>query len=303
MITDAVTVQTPASTSNCGPGFDVLGIALSLYNYVRVQATETNAVSYSGDGDMPKASIKMVEQAARLFFKTVGIEAHGLSFDIWGQIPIARGLGSSSTLRAGIVAGLNAIHGNPLDKDGLANAVCQLDHSPDNTCPLVHGGFCVARTDSRSGRYLFTLKHAVATDVRFVVISPENRVLTDDARAVLPEKLPFKDAVRSINSVATVVSIFASQKYSLLENAITDFIHHPYRGKLNPFFVEAVRAGRNAGAWNGWLSGSGSSVLCICSESVAKEVAREMAAIFEQAQVQSQRFILEADNDGLKLVS
>ena len=303
MIDQAVTIQTPASTSNCGPGFDVLGIALSLYNYVRVQANDKDAVIYSGDSEMPEASIRMVEEAANLFFKITGIAKHGLDFDIWGQIPMARGLGSSSTLRAGIVVGLNAIHESPLDKDGLASAVCQLDHSPDNTCPLVHGGFCVARTDARSGRYLFTLKHEVSKNVRFVVVSPETRVLTGDARAVLPEKLPFKDAVRSINSVATIVSIFASQKYELLENAVTDFVHHPYRGKLNPFFTEAVRAGRNAGAWNGWLSGSGSSVLCICDESVANEVAKEMENIFTQAGIRSQHFILEADNDGVTLVS
>ena len=302
MITDAVTVQTPASTSNCGPGFDVLGIALSLYNYVQVQVNDRGAVGYSGENDMPAASIAMVDDAAKLFFKTTGIEPHGIDFDIWGQIPMARGLGSSSTLRAGIVAGLNIVHGEPLDKEGLTGVVCQLDHSPDNTCPLVHGGFCIARTDPRSGRYLFTLKHEVAADVRFVVISPETRVLTGDARAVLPEKLPYKDAVRSINSLATIVSIFASQKYPLLENAVTDFIHQPYRGKLNPFFEESVRAGRNAGAWAGWLSGSGSSVLTICHESKASDVSTQMGQIFDQADIRSQRFILEVDNQGLQRV-
>ena len=303
MAAKSIVVQTPASTSNCGPGFDSLGIALKLYNYVRVEMTESEGVTYLGEETMSEASMRMVAEAADLFYSETGRVRHGVGFDIWGQIPIARGLGSSSTLRAGIVEGLNALNGNSLDKEDLAALVCQLDHSPDNTCPLVHGGFCVARTDPDSGAHIYTLKHAVSDSIRFVVVSPETRVLTGDARKVLPEKISFEDAVKSINSAATVVSIFASQQYDLLGHAITDYIHQPYRGVLNPFLSEVIGAGQDAGAYTGWLSGSGSSILCVAPAEDALEVANRMTGVLTAAGVQSQFFVLEADNNGVQIVS
>ncbi len=302
MKTDPVTVRTPASTSNCGAGFDTLGIALSLYNFVRVQAVDRPGVRYVGEESMPTSSMKMVGEAAERFWRQNGLETHGLEFDIWGEVPIARGLGSSATLRAGVSATLNCIHGEPLDRAGLTAFCCELDHSPDNSVPLVNGGFCIARVDPDTGAYCYGLSHPVSEAVRFVVVSPENRVLTEAARAVLPSQLSLGDVVKSINSVAAVVSIFASGEYPLLKNAVSDFIHQPYREKLNPFLKETISAGVEAGAWCGWLSGSGSSILCVCPEEASSEVGQAMQGIFEQQAVESQLYFLKADNAGLALV-
>ncbi len=300
MIDAPVTVQTPASTSNCGPGFDALGIALSLYNFVRVQAIDEPEVIYAGQDEMPESSFDMVQQAQAAFHQATGVAEHGLAFDIWGEIPIARGLGSSATLRAGVTAGLNLIHGVPLDREQLTRLVCGLDHSPDNSCPLIQGGFCVARTDPETGQYLYTLRHEVGPEVRFVVVSPETRVLTSDARDILPDELPFHDVIRSINSVASIVSIFATRQYDLLGKAVTDYVHTPYRAKLNPFSKEAIDAGIASGAYTGWLSGSGSSVLCVSPSEQADEVAAAMQAVFETQGIGSRVFKLEVDNDGVQ---
>lgn len=302
MITEPITVQTPASTSNCGPGFDTLGIALSLYNFVRVQAVEATGVRYAGQDPMPEATLAMVDHARRVSCECLGVADHGIEFDIWGDIPIARGLGSSATIRAGVAAALNRIHGEPLDREGLTALVCGLDHSPDNSCPLIQGGFCVARSDPETGDYRYTLRHEVSDAVRFVVVSPHAEVLTSQAREILPEQLPFRDAVRSINSAAAVVSIFASRRYELLRDAVTDYIHQPYREKLNPFSHETVNAGREAGAYAGWLSGSGSSVLCVAPAEQADDVGQAMEAIFEARQIPTRLFKLEADNQGLLIV-
>lgn len=302
MITEPVTVQTPASTSNCGPGFDTLGIALSLYNFVRVQATDVPGTRYAGQDSMPDGSVAMVDAARLAFFQQTGIADHGIDFDIWGEVPIARGLGSSATLRAGAVAALNHIHGSPLDREALTALVCTLDHSPDNSCPLIQGGFCIARIDPETGRYCYTLKHPVSDAIRFVVISPEVEVLTSDARDILPLELPFEDAVRSINSAAAVVSIFASGSYALLRDAVTDYVHQPYREKLNPYTKETVNAGREAGAYAGWLSGSGSSVLCVCPAEEADAVGSAMESIFSGRKIRTRLFKLEADNHGIKIV-
>ena len=299
MNSEPVTVRTPASTSNCGAGFDTLGIALTLYNFVRVQAVEEPGIRYVGDEDMPHTSFDMVAGALEAFVQEIGVEHHGVEFDIWGEIPIARGLGSSATLRAGISAGLNYIHGEPLDKDALTAFCCRLDHSPDNSVPLIYGGFCVARVNPETGDYLFGLRHAVEEDVRFILVSPETRVLTEAARGILPENLILEDVVKSINSVATVVSIFASGNYPLLKNAVSDYIHQPYREKLNPFMKETISAGVDSGAWCGWLSGSGSSILCVCPESESEEVGKAMQSIFDHQSIESRLFFLKADNEGL----
>lgn len=302
MITEPITVRTPASTSNCGAGFDTLGLALTLYNFVRVQAVDNSGVRYTGQDEMPESSMEMIRAAAKAFWRHTGISPHGLEFDLWGEIPIARGLGSSATLRAGVSAALNIIHGGPLDRDALTAFCCDLDHSPDNTVPLILGGFCVARVDPKSGSLCYGLRHEVDDRVRFVVVSPETQVLTEAARNVLPDSLPHFDAVRSINSVAAVVSIFASRRYSLLGNAVTDFVHQPYREKLNPFLKETIQAGVESGAWCGWLSGSGSSILCVCPDTVSVAVGKAMQGIYERQKIRSRVFSLKADNQGLRIV-
>jgi homoserine kinase len=166
----------------------------------------------------------------------------------------------------------------------------------------MHGGFCIARVDPDPGRYLYGLSHPVEDTVRFVVISPENRVLTEAAREVLPENLGLPDVVKSINSVAAVVSIFATGQYNLLGNAVADYIHQPYREKLNPFMKETISAGVEAGAWCGWLSGSGSSILCVCPEAASAEVGQAMQHIFKIQGIGSRLYFLKADNAGLTVV-
>lgn len=276
---------------------------MTLYNFVQVRATPgTGEIRYVGGATMPESSLEMICDAANRFWEHTGVAPHGFEFDIWGDIPIARGLGSSATLRAGTSAALNAIHGEPLGLEALTAFCCRLDHSPDNTVPLLMGGFCLARVDPETGEFCYGLRHAVDETVRFVVVSPETRVLTSAARSVLPNHITREDAVRSINSAAAVVSIFASRRYPLLRSAVTDFIHQPYREKLNPFLRETIRAGVDAGAWCGWLSGSGSSILCVCPEGGSAAVGKAMQGIFERNGLASQLFFLKADNVGLQIV-
>jgi len=302
MIRDPITVRTPASTSNCGSGFDTLGLALSLYNFVQLQAVDEPGIRYVGNNTMPESSLAMVKAAAEAFWGKTDTGRHGIEFDIWGEVPIARGLGSSATGRSGIAAALNVIHGSPLDREALTAFCCGLDHSPDNSVPLLNGGFCIARVDPDTGEFLYGLRHEVKETIRFVVVSPDTRILTEAARAVLPAKLSHRDAVKSVNSVAAIVSIFATGRYELLSHAVSDTIHQPYREKLNPFMKETISAGIASGAWCGWLSGSGSSILCVCPESASREVGKAMQDIFNVNSISSRLFSLKADNEGLVVV-
>lgn len=300
-----VTIQVPASTSNCGAGFDTLGIALTLYNFVRVtlQPQAERKAIYNGQIEQRAQTEAMGVKAAEIFQQATGLTVAPFEFEIWGQIPLARGLGSSSTVNGGLIAALNHLYGNPLNLHEQTTVACQLDGNPDNSTPLFNGGFVVVRTDPDSGSFRDCLRCDVDQSVSFAIVSPEVKVFTGAARGVLPESIPFIDATRSINSACAVTAAFFSRDYARLKGAVTDYMHQPYRSPLCPFMNEAIAAGEAAGAWCGWLSGSGSSILCVTPKEQGAGVTAAMSKIYADQGIPHQSFCLGADNDGIRLAA
>ncbi len=294
-----VLVQIPASTSNCGPGFDCLSIALSLYNFVRLTVRKDSVIAPVGEGN--PGTQAMVEEAARCYAQAAGVSLPGFDYEIWGEVPLARGLGSSSTVRAGIIAGLNYLVGGALDQEAAIRLTTRLDNSPDNACAAFSGGFCIARTDPETRAYRHHLRFELAESLVFATVSPDYQVLTNDSRRVLPNVLPFGDVVRTTNSLAYLVGVLVSGNFERLENAVYDCIHQPYRERLNPFGHESIEAGCSSGAYTGWLSGSGSTVVCLCSPAVVKEVLEVMQQAYASNGIQSRAYRLLCDNKGLKV--
>ena len=295
----SVIVQAPASTSNCGPGFDTLSIALSLYNFIQVSLREDAEIL--GASSVNAAAQAMVEEAALSFEQAAGLEIGGFDYDIWGEVPIARGLGSSSTLRAGVIAGLNELTGQPLDQESMIRLTTRLDHAPDNACAVFAGGFCIARTEAATCAYREHVRFDLPEDLIFAVVSPDYEVLTEHSRDVLPDSIPFQEVVQSANSLAYLVGVMVSGDFRRLSGAIEDYIHQPYRELLNPFARESIAAGSHAGAYAGWLSGSGSTVACACDAEHCSSVIREMQSVYEQNAISSRAFRLVADNRGLSV--
>lgn len=293
----SVLVQAPASTSNCGPGFDTLSIALSLYNFVRLTERSDGQIC-AVDAESGLAQ-QMVEGAAASFFAETGCDTFGFDFEIWGDVPVARGLGSSSTIRASIIAGLNKLCAQALDMEAMIRLTTALDNAPDNACAVFAGGFCIARTDPESFAYREHVRFDLPDSLIFVAVSPDYEVLTETSRRVLPESIPFNDVVRSANSLAYLVGVLVSGDFSRLNGSVNDFIHQPYRELLNPFGHESIEAGCHAGAYTGWLSGSGSTVVCVTSAERAREVAVAMQAAYELNGKDSRAYRLVADNCGL----
>jgi homoserine kinase len=296
-----VTVRVPGSTSNCGAGFDTLGLALTVYNFVTLRRTDEPGAQPAQSGDI--AGADMAAEASRLFFVRAGVEEFGFSFHIEGDVPMSRGLGSSVTLRAGVVAGLNELSGAKLTKEDLCSLVTQLEGHPDNATPAVIGGFVVARCDPHTGELAGVVRKAIGKELRFVVVSPEQELETKKARGILPKELPYFDAIKSVNSAAYVVAAILSGEYGRLRHAVCDFLHEPYRLPLIPGASAAIQAGVAAGALTGWLSGSGSSVLCVAEGKVAAKAGRAMAAAFSTHRIKSRIFLLQADNHGLKIIA
>ncbi len=298
---DSVVVRVPASTSNCGAGFDTLGLALELYN--RITVTPAPGALPVPERPSDARAQGMVAEAAAAFARAAGRPAPGFRYRIDGDVPVARGLGSSVTVVAGVVAGLNAIHGASLTPRQVVGLVSSVEGHPDNAGAGVLGGFCVSRSDPGTGAYVDSQRFEVPPDVAFVVVSPPVELVTKESRGALPPSLPFFDAVRSINSAAYVVAAFASGDFASLRHAGGDFVHEPYRLPSVPGGREAIASGVAAGAWTGWLSGSGSSVLCVCERARAEPVFEAMKAAFARASMPGEGRILRADNRGLTVGS
>jgi len=237
-------VQVPATSANLGPGFDSLGVAVRLYNTTTV---------FKGRGPAPG---DMAREAADLFFKKSKTKSFAFHWSVEGDVPRSRGLGSSVTVRLGVLHGLNELAGRPLDRHAVFRLCSELEGHPDNAAPGAYGGFCVAPANGPVQRY------AVGEELAFVFLIPANELETEKARNLLPKTLPFADAILCAGNAAAVAGAFASGDYKKLAGCFGDRIHQPYRAKVLPFLDRVIQAGRDAGALGGWLSGAGSAVAC-----------------------------------------
>ena len=317
--TGQVTVVVPGSTSNCGSGFDTLGLALNVYNRVTVErlgATEARTgapglrVGQGGEAGScaPVAqrtsdarAQTMVAETAEAFFEAAGRPPEPFRYRIDGDVPPARGLGSSVTVIAGILAGLNALHGAGLSRERLVGVATAIEGHPDNASAGILGGFCVSRTDPDTGAYIDCIRAELPESLAFVVVSPELELRTKESRGALPESLPYFDAVRSVNGASYLVAAFLSGDYGKLRHVRGDFMHEPYRLPRIPGGAASIDAGIAAGALTGWLSGSGSSVLCVSGRADADRVRSAMEGAFAAVGIGAAGRILTADNRGLRV--
>ena len=212
-------------------------------------------------------------------------------------MPATGGLGSSVTVRLGITYALNELNGRPLSDTALLEVVTELEHHPDNAAAALFGGFVVSGVVGGTIRYR---RFNVPASLKFVVCVPDFPVSTEKARALLPKQVSLADAVENMKRVALITSVFATGDYSLLRGLFDDKLHQPYRKKLIPMLDDVISAGVEAGALAGWLSGSGSSIMCI-TEQKEKAVAEAMANVFARQQIQCEPHILVADNDGTRV--
>lgn len=272
-------IKVPASTSNLGPGFDCLGIAFKISNVVTIQK-----------GAPPRDAI--IAQAGEVFFRKARKKTFGFACGIAGDVPRSRGLGSSVTVRLGVMHGLNALAGSPLRREEIFELCAELEGHPDNAAPSAFGGFTIARRGAPLQRY------RVADTVGFALLIPDFEVSTPAARRVLPKTLPLKDAVLSAGNACAIAGAFASRDYAMLDGCFEDRLHQPYREKLVPCLSRVIAAGRKAGALGGWLSGSGSTIACL-TLGPADRVAKAMLAA---SGLTGARIVTtKADNTGVRV--
>jgi len=278
-----LSIQVPASTTNLGPGFDCLGVALELWNRIRVVPGEKEAQNPS-----------IVSEAANLFFDQTGIKRFAFRCVIEGDIPQARGLGSSVTIRAGVLLALNALAAGHLTKKELCELCAKLEGHPDNAAAALYGGFTiVSKARNEIARF------DIDPDLKFVLFIPNFEVKTSEARRVLPESFSRQAVVENLANTSFVAAAFASRRYGQLQDSFEDRVHQPFRTQFVPFLPKVLSAARNAGALGGFLSGSGSTIACLTLSDSSK-VAASVADAAPEAKAKV--LIVSADNLGARIL-
>lgn len=264
LVSGPVTVTTPATTANLGPGFDSLGLALDLRD--ELQATVTGSglgvdVVGEGAGDVARDETHLVVRAMRAAFDLLDEHPDGLLLSCRNRIPHARGLGSSSAAIVGGIALARALvegGSSRLDLDGCLALATALEGHPDNVAPALLGGLVVCGHDDDD-----VWAHQAPIDDRVGVVAfvPPTGLATELARELLPQSVPYADAVANTGRAALLVAALGSAPDRLLR-ATEDFVHQSYRRPAMPESLELVdrlRADGHAAV----VSGAGPAVVVL----------------------------------------
>lgn len=248
VVKDQVAVKIPATSANLGPGFDSCGLALGLYNHVQVRAVTGQTrvtVRGSGAGEIPEDETNLVVRSLRMGLDYVGAPQVGVDMTCINNVPQARGLGSSA---AAIVGGLWVAHSlieNPqaLDEQTIFQLATQLEGHPDNVAPAVFGGYTVSWMEGEEAHHVRLDPHP---DLEVTVFIPDLELSTKVARELLPDSVPYRDAVFNAGRSALLSAAITAFPNQLLA-ATDDRLHQPYRRD----------AMESSAALVGWLRGHG----------------------------------------------
>ncbi|KUI13983.1 homoserine kinase [Mycobacterium sp. GA-1285] len=258
-----------ASSANLGPGFDSLGIALSLYDEIIVETTEsglTVVVEGEGEGQVPLDETHLVVQAIRRGFQALDISAPGMTVRCRNDIPHSRGLGSSA---AAVVSGLSVVNGlaaqtssEILSEQDLIQLSSEFEGHPDNASAAVLGGGVVSWTQGEESTARFDAAPIrIHPDIGLFVAIPDESSLTAETRVLLPEKVSHADARFNVSRAALMVLALTARP-DLLMPATEDVLHQPQRASAMPASAEYLQVLRRCGIAAA-LSGAGPSVLAL----------------------------------------
>lgn len=289
-------VRVPATSANMGAGFDTMGIALALYNTIKVTETDggLKIINQNSFEYIPVNETNLIYRSIERAFDEVGYRKRGLEIVQNSRIPMTRGLGSSSAcIVGGLLAG-NAISGHKLPYSRLLELATEIEGHPDNVVPAFYGGFCISVRDG--GRVLHR-SFKLSGKIRYAIMVPDFFVATKKSRGVLPEKVGFADAAHNVSRAVWLAASLAGGKLDNLKPGVDDRLHQPYRksyiGGMDEIFDATYRCGSKAT----FLSGSGPTILSMLEEKPV-EFKRNMNEFFKERAHKWSCRIIEIDNVG-----
>ncbi len=275
----SVTVRVPATTANLGPGFDTLGLALSLYDELTVTVRDTPGATVEvigvGEGEVPTDESNLVVRAIAYTFAACSQPLPGLHLVARNNIPHGRGLGSSG---AAIVSGIMAAKGLldgivDLDAGALLALATALEGHPDNVAPALFGGLTIAWTTDAGPQHKKLIVHR---GVSPLIAVPESTMSTELARSLRPASVPHEDAIFNVSRSALLIAALI-QSPELLLAATEDKLHQSYRAAAMPETESLILELRSHGL-PAVVSGAGPSILVLCSDPAQRLVAAELIA-------------------------
>ena len=265
-----VKVVVPATTANIGPGFDCLGIALSLYNEIEVEEIQEGLAIEVEGRDKEKITTNennLVYQSMLKVFEKIGWHPRGLRIKQYNGIPVSRGLGSSAACIVGGIMAANKLRDFPLSKEEVLELAVEIEGHPDNVAPALFGGVVVSCQDQGKTNYV---RFPVHEALKFIVAIPEIELSTKKSRGVLPELVPFKDAVSNVGKSSLLVAALMSGELDKISLALEDRLHQPYRIELMDSLKNIFKGAKAQGINELFLSGSGPSIVYLTWEEADK---------------------------------
>ncbi len=292
------TIRVPGTSANCGPGFDSVGMACTISNYLTLEETTNHKITVEvegkGQGVIPGAERNIAVQAALSVFEGVDYHHTGFVVKMTNAVPLARGLGSSA---AAIVSGLmaaNLVAGEKLSKDDLLEMPTNLEGHPDNVAPALFGGVTISFMDGVKAKCLRLIPPVPLT---MVVVVPDFSLTTISARQVLPQQVPFQDATFNVSRAALLIGSLCSGDYNYLSYALQDKLHQPYRNPLIKGIDTVFANACEAGAIGVAISGSGPCIIAFTREH-SQAIGEAMVAAFQSHDVTACYHVLQLDTQG-----
>lgn len=290
-----ITVRVPATSANMGPGFDSLGVALTMYNTFTFALTE-NGLSFDGCPEEFQNEENLAYVSFCLIAGRAGKTFKGLHISFDTKVPVARGLGSSSTLIAAGAVAANEMLSCGFTKRELLQLCIPLEGHADNLAPALLGGFTASTAEHDM---IYTVQYDISDKLKFFALIPDFETKTSEARAILPRVIPRADAIYNLSRVAVLIRAFETGDVNLLSIALHDRLHEPYRRTLIRGFGTVKEAVLRAGSPIFFLSGSGSTCMCISDKDISADIEKEVKDILGNWKV----YPLSVDKDGAIVVS
>lgn len=254
-----VKVTVPASTANIGPGFDTLGLALNLYNIYYFEEIDHGLI-IEGCPEEYKNENNLVYKSFLAVAHEIGVHVNGLKIKMETDIPVSRGLGSSSACIVGGVFGANEILKANMTHDELFKIAVRIEGHPDNIAPAVYGGMTASIVDDGIPYYT---KYKIHDSIRFCALIPNFETSTAQARKLLPKDIVFEDAIFNVSRVAVLLKSLENGDFNLIKKSLKDRLHQSYRKVLIDEYDEIEKICIDHDSKGFFVSGSGPTLMNI----------------------------------------
>jgi homoserine kinase len=304
-----IKIFSPGTVANVACGFDVLGFCLdSIGDEMQIYRSDQKGIRIRKvEGyDVPLDPVKNVAGVSALALLEDADLDYGFDMEIRKNIKPGSGIGSSSASASGSVFAINELLGRPYDKTQLTwfamqgeMLASQSEHA-DNLAPGIFGGFTLVKSTTP----LEVLELPVPEELYATVIHPQIEVKTSASRAVLPAKVPLKDAIRQYANVGSLVHALHTSDYELLERSLYDVLVEPHRSQFIPHYDQLREAAMDSGALGCGISGSGPSVFTLCrGAETAGSVADAFKAVFSDTDIDFEIYSSTINQQGIKIIS